>query len=77
MVRRRAGLAADADNPMFRVRIHDLRHTHASIGVGSNMGLPIIGKLLGHAQTRTTERYAHLETDPLRKASNAIGKKIT
>jgi hypothetical protein len=40
------------------------------------MGLPIIGKLLGHAQTRTTERYAHLETDPLRRASNAIGKKI-
>jgi integrase len=77
MVRRRAGLAADADNPKFRVRIHDLRHTHASIGVGSNMGLPIIGKLLGHAQARTTERYAHLETDPLRKASNAIGKKIS
>ena len=77
MVRRHAGLAADADNPKFRVRIHDLRHTHASIGVGANMGLPIIGKLLGHAQARTTERYAHLETDPLRKASNAIGKKIS
>lgn len=77
MVRKRAGLAGDADNPNFRVRIHDLRHTHASIGVGSNLGLPIVGKLLGHTQSRTTERYAHLEADPLRKASNAIGKRIS
>ncbi|WP_245316114.1 hypothetical protein [Mesorhizobium wenxiniae] len=36
-----------------------------------------MGKLLGHAQSRTTERYAHLEADPLRKASNAIGKRIS
>lgn len=77
MIRKRAGLAAQADNPSFRVRIHDLRHTHASIGVGANLGLPIVGKLLGHTQSRTTERYAHLEADPLRKASNAIGKRIS
>ena len=55
------------------VRIHDLRHTHASFGVSNSFGLPIVGKLLGHTQMRTTERYAHLETDPLRRASNAIG----
>ncbi|RWQ41855.1 MAG: DUF4102 domain-containing protein [Mesorhizobium sp.] len=77
MIRKRAGLASQADNPGFRVRIHDLRHTHASIGVGANLGLPIVGKLLGHTQARTTERYAHLEADPLRKASNAIGKRIS
>jgi integrase len=77
MIRKRAGLDAQADNPTFRVRIHDLRHTHASIGVGANLGLPIVGKLLGHTQSRTTERYAHLEADPLRKASNAIGKRIS
>lgn len=75
-VRKRAGLDADADNPRFRVRLHDLRHTHASIGVGSNLGLPIVGKLLGHKQSRTTERYAHLEADPVRKASEAIGTRI-
>jgi len=75
-VRKRAGLDAAADNPQFRVRLHDLRHTHASIGVGSNLGLPIVGKLLGHKQTRTTERYAHLEADPVRKASEAIGARI-
>ncbi|MFP5077039.1 tyrosine-type recombinase/integrase [Rhizobium sp. YIM 134829] len=75
-VRRHAGLMADADNPRFRVRLHDLRHTFASVGAGSNMGLPIVGKLLGHKQSRTTERYAHLEADPVRKASEAIGARI-
>ena len=40
------------------------------------MGLPIIGKLLGHATTVTTQRYAHLEADPLRRAADAIGDKI-
>lgn len=58
------------------VRIHDLRHTHASVGVGASFGLPIIGKLLGHTQQSTTARYAHLEADPLRTASNAIGNAI-
>jgi integrase len=76
LVRKRAGLEATAENPALRVRIHDLRHTHASIGVGASLGLPIIGKLLGHTQARTTERYAHLEADPLRKASDAIGRRI-
>lgn len=75
-VRKRAGLLSDDENPRFRVRIHDLRHTHASVGVGSNLGLPIVGKLLGHTQARTTERYAHLEADPLRRASDVIGAKI-
>ena len=54
-------------------RIHDLRHSFASIGAGSGMGLPIVGKLLGHAQPRTTQRYAHLDNDPLRRASESIG----
>ncbi|MEP7452830.1 site-specific integrase [Phyllobacterium sp. SB3] len=76
LVRKRAGLAADVDNPHFRVRIHDLRHTHASVGVGASYGLPIVGKLLGHTQARTTERYAHLETDPLIAASEVIGGRI-
>lgn len=67
-VTRRAGLEG--------VRLHDLRHTHASYGVSASFGLPIVGKLLGHTQLRTTERYAHLETDPLRHASNAIGSTL-
>jgi len=58
------------------VRIHDLRHTHASIGVGAGLGLPIIGKLLGHTQISTTARYAHLEADPVRSASEVIAGRI-
>jgi integrase len=58
------------------VRLHDLRHTHASFGAGSGMGLPIIGKLLGHTQAATTARYAHLDADPLRRASDKIGGAI-
>jgi integrase len=46
------------------VRIHDLRHTFASFGAGSGLGLPMIGKLLGHRQAATTQRYAHLDNDP-------------
>lgn len=59
------------------VRLHDLRHTYASVGAGSGLGLPIIGKLLGHSETRTTERYAHLDNDPLRKAANSIGSTLS
>jgi len=43
------------------------------VGAGSGLGLPIIGKLLGHAHATTTARYAHRDADPLRKASNHIG----
>jgi integrase len=58
------------------VRLHDLRHTHASIGVAAGLGLPIVGKLLGHASQATTARYAHLADDPVRRASDLIGGRI-
>jgi len=58
------------------VRLHDLRHNFAAFGAGGGLGLPIIGKLLGHTQAATTQRYAHLDADPLRRASNAIGSTI-
>jgi integrase len=67
-VSKRAGLEG--------VRLHDLRHTFASIGAGGGLGLPIIGKLLGHTQAATTARYAHLDNDPLRRASENIGGRI-
>jgi integrase len=58
------------------LRLHDLRHTYASYGAGGSLGLPIIGKLLGHSQPATTNRYAHLDADPLRRASDQISNVI-
>ncbi len=55
------------------VRIHDLRHTAASIGVAQGLNLPIIGRILGHTQAQTTQRYAHVDTDPALIAANTIG----
>jgi integrase len=59
------------------VRIHDLRHSFASIGAGASMGLPIIGRLLGHSQPQTTAKYSHLQADPLRRAADTIGATIS
>jgi Site-specific recombinase XerD len=58
------------------VRIHDLRHSFASVAAGTGMSLPMIGKLLGHSQPVTTARYAHLAADPVRAAANLIGAEI-
>ena len=59
------------------VRLHDLRHSFASVGAGASLGLPIIGKLLGHTQASTTQRYAHLDIDPLKRAADTIGATIS
>jgi len=58
------------------VRIHDLRHSYASVGAAAGLGLPIIGALLGHVDQATTARYAHLQGDPLKAAAELIGTKI-
>ncbi len=57
-------------------RAYDLRHTFASIGAGGGLSLQVIGRLLGHTQSRTTQRYAHLSDDPLREAAARIGNAI-
>jgi integrase len=68
LVRDRAGLQG--------TRLHDLRHSFASFGAGAGLGLPVVGRLLGHVQAATTQRYAHLDADPLRRASERIAGDI-
>lgn len=68
-VRARAGLKD--------VRLHDLRHTYASVAVAAGQSLPMIGKLLGHTQVQTTARYAHLAGDPVHAAANDVSSAIS
>ena len=58
------------------LRVHDLRHSFASVGAAGGMSLPVIGALLGHRETATTARYAHLSDDPLKTAAEHIGSRI-
>jgi site-specific recombinase XerD len=51
------------------VRLHDLRHSYASVLVSGGASLPLIGHLLGHSQSSATQRYAHLFDQPLREAT--------
>lgn len=67
-VRTKAGLSD--------IRIHDLRHSYASVGAVGGLSLPIIGALLGHKHAMTTARYAHLSADPIRAANEAVGERI-
>ena len=64
---------ADIEN----ARIHDLRHTFASHLVSSGHGLPLVGRLLGHTQPQTTQRYSHIADDPLREAADRFGEMLT
>jgi hypothetical protein len=59
------------------LRLHDLRHSYASVGAASGVGLPALGRLLGHRSSDTTNRYAHFGDDPLRRASERIAAEIT
>lgn len=58
------------------VRIHDLRHTFASVGVSHGLSLPVMGSLLGHSQPSMTQRYAHLADDPRSEASEQVGERL-
>jgi integrase len=62
------------------VRLHDLRHTYASVLAMQGESMVVVAKLLGHKQLRTTERYAHLGNNPLesavKRAGDMIGAKV-
>ena len=57
-------------------RVHDLRHTAASIAVSAGASLPLIGGVLGHKSPQTTARYAHLSDDPVRAVSEEIAVRV-
>ena len=67
-IRKRAGLED--------VRLHDLRHTYASVGAGIGLSLPMIGNLLGHTVPATTQRYAHLAAHPMLEAAERVGASL-
>ena len=69
---RRIRKAAGLDD----VRLHDLRHSFASVAASGGQSLIVIGKMLGHSQPGTTARYAHLGDDPVKAATDAVGRHI-
>jgi len=67
-IRSRAGLDG--------LRLHDLRHSMASVGRAAGLPLGILQGLLGHREARTTEKYAHIGPDPLKEGSELIGRRM-
>ena len=67
-IRARAGLPG--------LRLHDLRHSFASFAVADGHSLFMVGKVLGHKQTRTTEGYAHLSADPVIAVADRTAARI-
>ncbi|MCX7013008.1 MAG: tyrosine-type recombinase/integrase [Candidatus Sumerlaeota bacterium] len=60
-----------------KTRLHDLRHTHASFAVSkANLSLPQTGALLGHKTAQVTMKYAHLQPDMMRTASDKVGQAL-
>ena len=81
----RGDLPVDLSRPWDRIRaraklpklrLHDLRHSHASVLATDGVPLLVIGRILGHKVPATTARYAHLADDPVRKAVEAAGDRI-
>ena len=68
LVRRDAGIED--------VRLHDLRHTHASHAVMSGVPVPVVSRLLGHSDASMTLRYAHLGDREIEEAAERIGQSI-
>ncbi|MDE0173696.1 MAG: site-specific integrase [Defluviicoccus sp.] len=67
-VRREAGIE--------NVRLHDLRHSHASHAVMNGVPVPVVSRLLGHSSTRMTLRYAHLADRDIKRAAERVGREI-
>lgn len=71
-----AGLDEHQAVDLSNVRLHDLRHSFASFAVADGASLYLVGKVLGHRQSRTTEVYAHLRDDPLKAVADRTATRI-
>jgi integrase len=69
----RAWIVARAFRGLDDVRLHDLRHSFASLGINNGISLEMIGKLLGHRHVATTKRYAHIEKSVAAAMNDQIG----
>jgi integrase len=70
----RAWIVARERGGLQGVRLHDLRHSYASLAAGRGVSLHIIGKLLGHRVAATTQRYAHLARDAVAAVNDELGE---
>lgn len=77
-IRKAANLAPTTlpNGKIEHVRLHDLRHSFASLSAAGGASLLMIGKLLGHSNPATTARYAHLIDDPLKRIADNVGKRL-
>lgn len=71
---RRTWKSACRESGLAEVRIHDLRHTFASLVASAGQSLLVVGELLGHSNAQTTKRYAHLYDEPLRRATEIVAE---
>ena len=69
-------LAIIAHANLEGLRLHDLRHSAASVAAGAGVSLQTIGAVLGHSQIATTARYAHLAADRVRRATETIAARV-
>ena len=73
----RAWIIAREFGGLQDVRLHDLRHSYASLAAGRGVSLQMIGKLLGHKVPATTQRYAHLARDAVASVNDELGAAMT
>ena len=73
----RAWIVARSYAGLDDVRLHDLRHSYASLAAGRGVSLQMIGKLLGHRSPQTTARYAHLARDAAAAVNDELGAAMT
>ncbi len=73
----RAWIEVRGSGGLADVRLHDLRHSYASLAAGRGVSLQMIGKLLGHRVPATTQRYAHLARDAVAAVNDELGAAMT